>query len=261
MTIQTIPLFYFINPVIDGNQFLPFSEPTQAATELTGELFPGSRTVTDLAGEVERALNSAGQNTYTVTFDRDTREYTIAGDAVFDLLITSGLTASTSIFSLIGFTGADLTGLATYTGAPAGTAYSPQFVPQKFKSFDDNEEGISASVNESASGNVVESITFGVKRTSQMNLKYITDRFRSHGGPIINNQNAVQQVRDALSFMIKKREFELMVNRDDAATFDKVILQSTNKSKTGTSYELKELVNENLNEYYETGRLIFRRIT
>jgi hypothetical protein len=260
MTIQTLPLFYFIDPVIDGNQFLPLNEPTQAAVEITAELFPGSRTLTDLAEEVERSLNTAGQNIYTVTFDRDTRQYTISGDAVFDLLITSGLTANTSVFSLIGFTGADLTGLATYTGDPTGSSYSPQFPPQKFKSFDDNEEGIGASVHESASGNVVESITFGTKRTAQMNLKYITDRFRSYGGPIANNQNAVQQARDALSFMIKKREFELMLNRDDTSVFNKVILQSTKKSKTGTAYELTELMRENLNEYYETGTLIFRKI-
>lgn len=258
--ISTIPVFYFVDPVTDGNQFLNFIEPTQANTELTATILPGSRSMTNLASQIQTAMNSAGENEYVVTFNRLNRTMTISSAASFSLLVDSGTASSSSIFPLIGFTGADRTGAMLYTGEVFGSEYSPQFLPQSFKSFDDNERSIASKVNESASGTVVEAITFGVKRNMEMNLKYITDKVRTKGAHIENNQNAVQEARDALSFMIKKREFEFMIDRDNRAVFDTVLLESTRIDRTGSSYELTELSRENLLDYYETGRLTFRKL-
>ena len=68
MSILTDPIFYFIDPVTNDNFNLNFIEPNKAATELTAELNVASYTHDQLDDEVSRALNAAGQNTYTVTF-------------------------------------------------------------------------------------------------------------------------------------------------------------------------------------------------
>lgn len=261
MTIQTIPVFYYVNGITKDNNLLNFVEPLISASELTATLAVGSRSMTDLMTEVARALTDAGANDYTAVFDRDTRIVTISADSDFDLLVLSGSNLGLSAYGLIGFTGSDQTGGATYDGDGAmGSTYSPQFKPQSFKSFDNNNEGILSSVNESASG-VLEVVTFGDRRFMEMNLTFITDRLRAKGGPIRNSQTAVADIRAFLEFLIGKSNLEFMPSESDLATFNKVILESTRKSKQGTSYELRELISRNLEDYYETGILKFRKVT
>ena len=49
-----------------------------------------------------------------------------------------------------------------------------------------------------------------------------------------------------------------MPDIDDVNTFKKILLDRTPESRVGTDYKLKELINRNLTDYYETGRLVFR---
>jgi hypothetical protein len=258
MTIETRPRFYYIDPITLNNNYLNFVEPNVSAFEITTLLNPKSRTMTDLMTEVTRALNDAGVNTYTVTLNRTTRLVTIAADDDFDLLIATGSNAGLSVFSTLGFIGGDLTGSDNYTGTVAiGSSYVPQFLPQDYLGFDYNLEGVQASVNESASG-AVEVITFGSVRYMEMNLKYITDRPKVKGHPIENNPNAVEQAQDFLTFLIRKQPLEFMEDRDDVATFDKCILESTSASKNGVAFELREM--GRLIGFRQTGKLTFRKV-
>lgn len=261
MTIKTMPKIYYVNPLSSGNNLLNFREPNKPpALELTAGLLVGSRSMTDLIAEISRGLNDSGENSYTVSLDRSTRLVTISADDIFELLITSGSNAGLSPFSLLGFSGADLTGLSSYTGtAPMGSSYTPQFLPQGFKSFDDNLEGTEASINESAAG-IVEVVTFGDRRFMNFNMIYITDLLKGKGNPITNNSSGVQDARDLMEFLIKKSEVEFMINELNVNSFDKVLLESTRKSKSGTSFELKELVNKGFNDHFETGNLKFRKV-
>ena len=262
MTIQTIPRFYYIDPISGDNNLLNFREPNQPpALELTAQLLVGSRTMTDLMTETARALNDTGANTYTVTFDRSTRLVTISADDTFELLVSSGSNIGVSPFSLLGFTGADRTGASSYTGdTPIGSAYEPQFIPQSFLSFDDNIEGIQASINESAAG-IIEVVTFGNRRFMEMNITYITSEPKLKANPIENRTTGLQDARDFMEFLIGKSELEFMIDRSDVNTFDKVLLDRTASSNQGTSYKLTELVNRGLNDHYETGVLRFRKVT
>ena len=260
MTIKTRSVFYYVDGITSDNNLMNFIEPNQANIELTGTLQIGTYSMSQLVIEVQRALNDAGENTYTVTFDRATRIMTIAADDDFNLLVTTGSNAGLSVWSLIGFT-SDKTGSATYDSDEAfGSAYKPQYLLQSYKDVDNNVEGIRSSVNESASG-VVEVVTFGNRSFYEMNIKWITDRVVSKSSFLENNQNALTEARSFLSFCITKQNLEFMKDETNRDTFDIVLLESTRASRQGTSYELRELlIGEGLDEYYETGVLKFRRV-
>ena len=260
MTIQTKPMIYYIDGITSANNLLNFREPNAViTTEKTATLLVGSRTMTDLMTEVERALNDAGENEYTVNFDRSTRIVTISANDTFELLVSSGANIGLDPFSLLGFTGSDRTGAATYDGDTAiGTAYIPQFIPQAFKAFEDSLESVEATINESASG-VIEVVSFGDRRFMEFNLFGITNVSKTKGNPIQNNPTGVEDARSLMEFLIKKNEVEFMINFEDVNTFDSMLLESTPLSRIGTSYRLNELINRNLNDHYETGVLKFRK--
>lgn len=260
MTIQTTPVFYFIDPIDNTNFALNFVEPNISASELEAQLNPGGRTMTNLMVEVERAMNDAGQETYTVTLDRDTRLVTISGTDTFELLVATGSNGN-SVFSLLGFTGADRTGSSSYEGdTPIGTEYIPQFPLQDYIDFNDNLDNVQSSVQETASG-VVEVVTFGNKQFTEFNITFITDRFKVKGNPIQNNQNAIQEARDFLTFAITKQNIEFMKDKSDRDTFDTVLLERTPQSRDGTAFLLRELISRGFEEFYETGKIRFRKVT
>lgn len=259
MTIKTRSVFYYLGDINEENNLINFIEPNKDNIELTGTLRVGTYTVTDIGTEFQRALEDAGQNEYSVVVDRDTRVITVSADDDFDLLVTTGSNAGLSSYSLLGFT-SDKTGSDSYVGdLGMGTEYLPQFKLQSYVDAINFIQGIEPSVNESASG-VLEIVTFGKRAFYEFNIKYITDRTRVDGSHIENDPNALQSARDFLTFLIDKGPLEFMPDRSDRATFDKVILERTREDSKGTSFRLRELLNEDLEGYFETGTLRFRRV-
>ncbi len=261
MTTQTRFKIYYIDSIDSTNNLLNFREPNNPpASELTASLLVGSRSMTNLMTEVERALNDAGENIYSVTFDRTTRLVTISADDDFNLLVSSGSSIAASPFSLLGFTGSDRTGAASYVGDTAiGTSYVPQFLPQSFKSFDNNKEGIQSVINESAAG-VIEVVTFGSKNMMEFNIFGATNNFKSKGNPIRYNPNGLDELNSLMQFLIKKSDVEFMIDEDVVSSFETIILDSTKKSRDGISYELNELLSRGLEGHFETGVLKFRKV-
>jgi len=49
-----------------------------------------------------------------------------------------------------------------------------------------------------------------------------------------------------------------MANTADRSTFEKVILESTGESKDGVGFKIKEMYDQGLPGYYESGTLVFR---
>lgn len=261
MAITTNPIFYFIGPVTTTNFQLDFVEPNISAAELTADLNAGSRSHTELAEEVERALNAAGQQTYTVTFDRDTRIYTIASDDTIELLASSGTNVGTSAYSLLGYDATDLTGASSYAAQnAAGSQYEPLFPLQTFRGFEDIKEGILPSINESASGEI-EVITYGERQFMEFNITFITNETWSKSSIVRSSATAIEDARTFLDFLITKSNLEFMKDSTDRNTFDTILLERTRQSRTGTGYQLTELYNLNLLGYYETGILRFRKVT
>lgn len=255
MSLETYSLFYYGQEVLDSNKNLNFDE---GAGELTAIVDIGSYSHTELATAVQTALNDVGENTYTVTFNRSARSYTISSDDTFDLLITSGSQVGTSIFSTLGFTGADVTGLDEYSGGASGSEYEPQFLLQDFVSDDDNQSKIDAKVNES-SGGTVEIVSFGTRKIIEMNIKYATDRDVSKSGVIKHNASGVSSLRSFMQGITKKGPFEFIQDISNKSSFKKVILESTLESKDGVAYKLKELsITGGPTGFFETGLLRLR---
>lgn len=260
MSITTRPVFYYTEGVDSTAFTIDFVEPSVSPNTLTAILNAGGYSLTELANEVSRALNATGTQGYTVSVNRSDRVFTISSSGTFNLLFSSGPTSGSSIASRIGFDAADLTSATTYDGQNGGgSEYEPQFLLQNFIGFEDNEQFISPSVNESSSG-VVEVISYGSRRFMRFNIRFITDNHLGDNGYITNNPNGIQEARDFLEFCIQKKNLEFMKDRDNRSAFDTVLLERTRQSRTGTAYELRELYNLNLLGYYESGTLTFRRI-
>lgn len=256
MAITTNPVFYYIEAVTLNNRFLDINE---GSGELSATLSPSGYSPTELATQIQTQLNLTGTQFYTVTFNRLDRTYTISAPSNFDLLVSTGTNSGLSVYSTIGFL-TDQTGTNSYTSEQvAGVEYLPQFPLQDFRGFQDNEVGVDASINEAASG-VVEVVTYGRRRFMSFNIKYIKNGNPCSDSIYGNDPNAIQNARDFLSFCIGKNRLEFMIDKNDRNTFDTILLEKTRKSSKGTGYELRELYNENLLGYYETGRLEYRKI-
>lgn len=257
MSLTTHSKFYYGYTVDDESNQIDFDE---GGGELTAELEVGEYTMTDLATEIERALNAAGANEYTVTVNRSTRIFTVAADANFDLLVSSGSHAGTTAFTTFGFTGADRTGTDTYDGnAAAGTEYSTQFILQSHVSSEDLRGALFSTVNKSASGKS-EVVTFGEEAFTEFNMKYVTDIAQGSGGPIRNRADGVSQLRTFMRHIITRAPVEFMPDEDTPATFESLELESTPEDQNGLKYRLKELYANGLPGYFETGVLKFRVI-
>ena len=255
MTVKTRSKFYYGFIADNTKTDLIFNE---GAGELLATVRVSQYSPTGLAIEVARALTEAGTQDYYCTFNRDARTFTIDSTANFDLLITSGVTSS-SAFSLLGFTGADLVGLNTYTGNIAGKAFLPQFMLQGFIDFQDNEGFASATVKKTASGEV-EVVSFGSESFAEMNISYQTNLPQGVGAPLENDPTGVENLREFMRYCIKKAPIEFMPDRGDTSVFTSCILESTTKSKDGVAFKLKELYGKGLIDYFESGVIKLRKL-
>lgn len=257
--INTRSVFYYGHVIDETNFSLDFNE---GGGEITANLNLGSYTLTEYATEVQRALNDAGALDYTVTVNRDTRILTIAASANFDLLVSTGSTLGVSTFGLAGFTGVDRTGAATYDGDTAsGSEYKPQFKLQSYVPSENFVIPNRASVNTSASGRNVETVTFGDVNFTEFNITFVTDRPQGLDSPMENNPNAVSELRDFLTAVTKKNTIEFMPDRDNRGTFENLLLERTQSDRNGVGFQLFEMLNKSMPGFYESKRLRFRKIT
>lgn len=260
--LKTRSLFYYGYSITSDNFQLDFNE---GGGELTAQLNIGNYTLTEFVDELIRALNSTPTiaNTYDVVVDRDTRIITISADGNFDLLVQTGSHAGTSAFSLAGFTGLDRTGAATYDGNIAsGSEFRPQFFLQGYVDPTIFKKNVSASVNESANGEV-EVVTFGEVSFTEFDIRFNTDTAQPNGclggGSYI--ETSATGVPDLIAFMdniTKKNKIEFMKDRDDTSSFFKLILERTREDSAGIGYKLRERTDIGLSGYFDTGIIRFR---
>lgn len=254
-----IPSFYYINPITSLNYFMDFDEGTG---ELTAEIPSGDYTMTGLATAIQDALNGATANAfvYTVEFLRDERKFKITCDNVVSLLVSTGSHVGNDVYSLIGFTGADLTGLLTYTGNnQAGSEYIAQFPLQDYVDQEDFQKSVSASINKSANG-LVEVVSFGTEKFFDFNIMFATNIDVGNHGPIRKNLTGVSDLRLFMRFCITKKSLEFMPDYNDKDTFYNVLLEKSEEDSNGTGYRLKEMYTKGLPGYFETGVLRFKLI-
>jgi hypothetical protein len=258
MSITTYSAFNYGHTVTEDNQYINFSEDG-GLTELGAQIDIGSYSLGDFINKVSEAINHIAQvQEYTVALDRSTRKITISAASNFDLLISSGTQTSISAYSLMGFTGADLTASNSYEGDSAsGSQYAPQFLLQRYVDFADYLKTNNVSVNESASG-VVEVVGYGRIEYMQCNITLATDIVPQ--GAINENPTGVADLRAFMTYITTKAPIEIIKDINDTNTYRKALLESTTESKDGTDFRLKELYARKLVGYFETGRLEFRAL-
>jgi len=257
MSLETFSTFYTFPRLDDTNRYFPFSE---GGGQLNATLDVGSFTITELMGRVKAKLDFAGGLVYTVSFNRITRKVTISATGVFELLVATGSNASSSIFSDLGFTGADRTGGSSYTGnIDAGSFYSPQFELQSFIDKNAFQKYVDPVVRESASG-IPEVVRFGVNKFYSFNIPFISSNSIGDGMIIINNPSGLADAISFMEFIVTKAPFEFMKDISNPNDFDTVILESTQISDKGTDFKLNELFSQGLPGVYETGEIVLRVI-
>ena len=250
--------FFYGHTITSFNYYIDFNE---GGSELSTTLNIGDYTLTEYGNELQRALNSKGSLTYTVGLDRSTREFSISSTGAFTLLISSGSHSGTSSYPLAGFTGADLSGLSSYTAnEKSGKEYRPQFYLQRYIDKDDYVQAVNSKINKAGNGDV-EAFSFGNEKFMECNIMYANDYDNGMNSVIETNLTGVANLRAFLTDLIGKTRIEFIHDRDNPEIFDSFILESSKGNKSGTGFMLKELYSKGMVGYYETGTLKFREVT
>lgn len=257
MSLSTFSIFYFNFEINEDFRYLNFDE---GSGELTASIELGAYTPTQLAEQIAIAMNAVGTFAYTVVFNRTSRSFTISSlSGSFDLLVSTG-SSDASAYSVIGFVGADRTGTSTYTGAESGNIYEPQFILQDHISSENFQSLISPTVVKTAAGQV-EVIRFGVEKFVQMNIKWINNKFDASDSRIFKyNPEGIEDAQEFLQYLVTKKPVEFMADISALNTFQQLLLESTEQDQMGTKYQLKELYDKGLPNFFETGKLVFRVI-
>jgi hypothetical protein len=255
MALSTKSKFYYGWEVTSSNRYIDFYDGTDT---LQAVLTLGTYTSQELADEVALQLNTLAGIAFTVSFNRSNRRFTIASGSNFNLLFATGNQAGNSAASLLGYASSDLTAAMTYTSSSnTGFEYSPQFYLQSYKPTSNNRKAIDAVVNKSASG-VIEVVKFGNERFMSCEILFITNNRQDAGSIIETDVDAVESYISFIEWATDKGKLEFMPDRSDVTTYQDFILESTDANSDGLDYELIELYDRSLPEYYRSGMLRFR---
>lgn len=257
MALDVFSQFFYEFKIENENRSLCISE---GGPEVIVELDPGTYTLTDAALMIQKAFNEAGSLTYTVSTNRYTRSLEIEGSATWGALISSGSLGANQAWPQLGFTSTvDLAGDDTYVSdAPVVKVYRPQFWLQDYIPSSNKKRKAESTVRRTTTGEV-EVVTFGDESFMKCSILFATDK-PMDGKVIENNPSGVSDLRDFMSFCISKKKLEFMENRDAPNNFETMLLESTEQSRDGVEFELREMVGQNLPDFYEVKNLVFRRI-
>ena len=260
MTTQNRSKWYYGHNIDSLNYFIDFNE---GGSNLSAQLNAGSYSFEEMAVEIARAMSEAdgATLTYSCSTNRANRYFIISSTANFSILSSTGAHLGTSALPLMGFTGTDRTGASTYTSNVAsGFEYKPQFLLQEYVDFNDFQQAAFSNINKSASG-IVETISFGIEKFMECNIEYATNLDLGNNSEIETNLNGVNELRSFLEYATYKRTLEFMPDRDTANNFTKCVLESTAINKDGIGFKLNELYSRGLANFFESGKLTFRRLT
>lgn len=253
--ITTHSKFLYGIEVTAETSFIDFDDGT---TTYAAEISSGAKTPDDLIDEIEEKMNEVGSTvSFTCSFNRSTRIFTITGSGSFDLLANSGANAASGIYSVLGISGAaDFTSVASVSGSTAvGTVYSTQFKLQDYVPGSHNQMQRFSEINKAASGKTT-LVTFGTDQIYEMSFKWLTDLTQPSGGPIRNG--TVLSFATMMQYMTLKKPFEFYPDENDVATYYKLILDSSSESGSGTGFKINPKYGSNLVGYYETGVMKMR---
>lgn len=256
MALESYSTFYYIEPVDNSNFYLNISE--DGTTVLDAEVEIGEYSMTRLATAVQTALNSIGANSYTVTFNRESRTYTIAADATFEIRAATGPQVGNDLWPILGFSAVDTAAALSHeSNNAAGTEFSPQFYLQDYV-MQGQSVGATSGVRATTTNGLVEIVSFGRQEFIECTIKYQNSRNQA-SGPIKKSATGYEDFKAFLDFGITASPIEFMENINDKNSFVTVLLESLPGDNKGLSYKIKEQLPE-LPNFYELGPIVFRII-
>jgi len=255
MALSSRSKFYYGWKITSANRYLDFNDGTNT---LTAILDVGYYSANELKTEITSKMNNLSAVDFTVSFNRATRAFTISAATNFSLLFSTGTYNGFSVASLIGFAATNRTGNNTYTSTlTSGSVWSPQFILQSYKPTSNNRKAIEGVVNKSASG-VVEVVKYGNERFMECESLFITNVKQNAGSIVESDSNGVEDYISFIEYATDKGTIEFMPDSTDVESFQVLTLESTEQSTDGLNYELIELYDRGLAEYYRSGKLKFR---
>ena len=209
----------------------------------------------ELAADIQNGLNDTGTETYTVSVNAVTREFTFSATGLFDILATFDID---SLWPVVGI-GADQLAVTTFTGATTGNVYFPQYPLQNYLPFEDKITAIDPNKTESTQG-IVRSSTLGKVRRMKCNFQYITEKKFPTGSVIKSDLDAYQNARDFMDFATLSKTIEFIADTSNYNDFRKCVLIKTRTSSQGLDYELENLDSTGLPTFKRISNLEFQEL-
>jgi hypothetical protein len=254
--LKTKSQFLYGLRVVANDQSISFVEAATPSEERVATLKATSYSLTGLRYELQRALNESGNQDYTVTLNENDFTFTISAPLDFDILVSSGIFAGSSIWLVLGLGFSDLTGSNSYITEPLGILYRPQFYLLDYLDGRYHQRPIDSTKNETSSG-IVEVVRYGTRYIYEMNIDFVTEIPQDPSGWIETDTNALTNLREFLEYCTGQGIVEFFADRDETESVA-LVLQGTTSDSNGLGFRLTE--KPGLPDYYTTGLLTFRKV-
>lgn len=250
--------FYYGWQITNSNKNIDFND---GAGVKTATLKVGYYSSSELMIEIKKKMDALSTLDFTILFNRTTRKFTISSTSNFSLLFSTGPNAAQSTASLLGYSATDKTSASTYLAeSVSGLEYKTQFYIQSYKDTSTNRKAIDGTVNKSASG-IVEVIKFGHERFMEGEFLFITNIIQESISIIRTNPEGREDFIRFIEWCTEKAPVEFIKNENDPSAFQNLILESTPTDSKGLDYDLIEMYDRGLAQYYRSGTLKFRLIS
>ena len=250
--------FYYGWLIDNTNKYIDFNDVSGIKTAI---LKVGYYSSSDLMIEIKKKMDALSTLDFTISFNRTTRKFTISSTANFSLLFSTGPNAAQSTSSLLGYSATDKTSASTYLAeSVSGFEYSTQFYIQSYKDTSTNRKAIDGTVNKSANG-TIEVIKFGNERFMEGEFLFITNIIQESQSIIRTNSEGREDFIQFIEWCTEKAPVEFIKIENDPSTFQVLVLESTPLDSKGLDYDLLEMYDRGLAQYYRSGTLKFRLIS
>ena len=247
--------FYYGWQITTTNRYIDFNDGAGIKTAI---LKVGYYSSNDLIIEIKKQMDALSTLNFAVVFDRIARQFTISSTVSFSLLFATGPYFAQSTSALLGYTASNKTGASSYLAENvSGFEYSTQFYIQSYKDTSTNRRAIDGTVNKSASG-VTEVIKFGTERLMEGEFLFITNITQESISIIRTNNQGREDFIQFIEWCTEKAPIEFIKNENDPSTFQTFVLESTPTDSKGLDYDLIEMYDRGLAQYYRSGVLKFR---
>ena len=250
--------FYYGWLIDNTNKYIDFNDGAGIKTAI---LKVGYYSSGDLIIEIKKKMDALSTLDFSIIFNRTTRRFAISSTSNFSLLFATGPYFALSTAALLGYSASNKTGASSYLAeSVSGFEYSTQFYIQSYKDTSTNRKAIDGTINKSASG-AIEVIKFGNERFMEGEFLFITNIVQESISIIRTSTQGREDFIQFIEWCTEKAPVEFIKNENDPSTFQTLVLESTPSDSKGLDYDLIEMYDRGLAQYYRSGVLKFRLIS